>query len=293
MGAKLLHQGLTCDSATLPCWCGMEALPSRYSAPRFGLMLCPSCGTYRIFPPPLTEDRQAGEFYSDYYAREHANGEDPRRFWRVAKQAPWLREAGDAVADIGCGEGTLCSELRSIGWKHVIGLDVSRARIERARDRHSGIAFHACAVSESPISTASLDLAIMDNVIEHLPEPARVLADIRERLRWTGRLVIITPNMESGHFRLLRMRWTPELAPHAHIYLFTGAAMKRLVERCRFTVEASGSFHLPVCSAGVLVRRLFSGDLKGAIWRGMQESGGIYGRLIGAGPMLYAVVRKS
>lgn len=117
--------------------------------------------------------------------------------------------------------------------------------------------------------------------------------DICERLHPGGRLVLITPNMESGHFRLLGMRWTPELAPHAHVFLFTGAALSGLLERCGLVVEVSGSFHLPVCPLGVLTRRLFRGDVKGASWRAMQEAGGIYGRLINSGPMIYAVGRKS
>lgn len=173
MDAKLLSRELDSDRAVLPCWCGREALPSRFNAARFELMRCAACGTYRISPPPVTDDEEAGKFYSDYYDHEHTDGEDPRRFWKVVKRAPWLREVGDAVADIGCGEGTLCSQLRANGWRRVIGLDVSRTRIERARRRDSDITFESCTISNSGIPPRSLDLAIMDNVIEHLLEPAR------------------------------------------------------------------------------------------------------------------------
>ena len=41
------------------------------------------------------------------------------------------------------------------------------------------------------------------------------------------------------------------------------------------------------------MRRVLGGDVKGAVWRAMQEMGGVYGRLIGAGPMLYAVARPA
>ena len=293
MGAELLHHELTTGSVVLPCWCGSLTQRSRFTGARFALMLCPGCGTYRISPPPVADDEQAGRFYSDYYAVEHADGADPRRFWKVVERTPSLNEVGESVADIGCGEGTLCSQLHSKGWKSVIGLDLSRTRIERATSRHSGIAFHAATISNSSIPPASLDLAIMDNVIEHLLEPLQALADLRERIRPGGRVVLITPNMESGHFRLLGMRWTPELAPHAHVFLFTHAALSRLVERSGFDLEACGSFHLPICSLRVLAGRFVSGDVKGAIWRSMQEAGGIYGHLVGAGPMLYAVGRRS
>lgn len=293
MGAELLHHELTSGLAALPCWCGSLAQRSRFTAARFELMLCHECGSYRISPPPVTGDEEAGRFYSDYYAVEHADAVDPRRFWKVAERTPSLNEARESVADIGCGEGTLCSQLRQKGWKNVTGLDLSRTRIERAANRHFGIAFHAATISNSPIPPASLDLAIMDNVIEHILEPTQVLADLRERIRPGGRLVLITPNMESGHFRLLGMRWTPELAPHAHVFLFTGASLNLLMVHSGFDIEACGSFHLPICSPQALVRRFVSGDVKGAIWRSMQEAAGLYGRLVGAGPMLYAVGRRS
>jgi len=293
MGAELLHHELKSGSAVLPCWCGSLAQRSRFTAAHFELMLCPGCGTYRISPPPVADDGEAGRFYSDYYSVEHSDGADPRRFRKVVERTPSLNEVAEAVADIGCGEGTLCSQLRAKGWKNVTGLDLSRTRIQRAANRHSGIAFHATTISKSPIPPVSLDLAIMDNVIEHLLEPLQVLADLRERIRPGGRLVLITPNMESGHFRLLRMRWTPELAPHAHVFLFTGAALNRLVEHSGFDLEACGSFHLPICSEQVLARRFVSGDVKGAIWRSRQEAAAICGRPVGAGPLLSAVGRRS
>jgi len=137
----------------------------------------------------------------------------------------------------------------------------------------------------------SLDLVLMEHVIEHLPDPRSTLQAIHEFVAPTGHVVISTPNMDSGHFRFLGRRWTGMLAPHAHIFLFDAESLSRLLQASGFTVVATGSYQKEYYSFQALLRRLGSGDIKGSLWRFHQEIGGCYGRLIGRGPLLYAVAR--
>ena len=284
----------------ISCWCGAENGEQQFRTRTFGLVRCGSCGCYRIDPPPISRDDEAATFYTRYYDGSNGHGSArpaaPRRtsrFWQVARQEPSLEQAGGEAADIGCGEGHLCHELRLAGWPTVIGLDVSRARIERARKLYPDGEFYDRSIDETGVPAASLDLVVMDNVIEHLPQPVVMLRTLRRYLKAEGRIVVITPNMTSGHFRLLGRLWTPELAPHAHIYLFTPASMRLVLANAGFAAESIGSFHLPVYSPVEWGARLASADVKGAVWRAVQELGGIYGRLIGTGPMLYAVARPA
>jgi hypothetical protein len=172
-------------------------------------------------------------------------------------------------------------------------VDVSATRIARARRRHPRVEFSDRPLAQSGIEASSLDLAILDNVLEHLPQPAEMLDQVRGLLKATGRLVAITPNMESGNFRLLGRRWTPELAPHAHIYLFTAKALDRLLAVTGFRRIAGGTFHLPASSLASLLSPLARGAWRETVWRAAQEAGGGYGRLVGAGPMLYVVAGKA
>jgi len=114
---------------------------------------------------------------------------------------------------------------------------------------------------------------------------------LRGYLHPEGRLVLITPNMDSGHFRLLGRFWTPELAPHVHIFLFTGTAMRRLLAAAGFAADAVGSFHMPAACWRSLLNDVRSRAPRRALWHALQQAGDAYGRLIGAGPMLYAVAR--
>jgi 2-polyprenyl-3-methyl-5-hydroxy-6-metoxy-1,4-benzoquinol methylase len=134
---------------------------------------------------------------------------------------------------------------------------------------------------------------VLDNVIEHLPNPQAALSRLRSFLHPNGTGVIITPNMRSGHFRLLGRRWTPELAPHTHVFLFTPASLVRLLRDVGLELTASGTFHLPLYSRRYWLEPLLLGELKVVAWRAAQEAGAVYGRLLGAGPMQYVVVQRS
>ena len=270
----------------------------RFRTDRFGLVRCDACGCYRIDPRPLRREEAAADYYSAYYAEmEHQNGGESldrrqSRFWRVVDQVPALAHPGGRVADIGCGDGRLCAELSRAGWRNVTGIDVARSRLVAARCSYPDLSFHG-SLEEAGVAPGSLELLVLDNVIEHLLEPRADLQRWHDLLAADGRIVIITPNMMSGHFRLLGRRWTPELAPHHHIFLFTPGALRRLVEDAGMRVETSGSFHLPAFPLAAWLKSVGRLQLKEALWRGGQEMGALYGRLVGAGPMLYVVARRA
>jgi predicted TPR repeat methyltransferase len=66
---------------------------------------------------------------------------DTPRFERVKQRLRELIAPGDAVLDLGCGEGVSTGFIRSLGVRDLIGVDVSAERIARARSAHPGIGF--------------------------------------------------------------------------------------------------------------------------------------------------------
>jgi SAM-dependent methyltransferase len=81
-------------------------------------------------------------------------------------------------------------ELRNRGWR-VRGQDVT----DRFASYYEtlGIPFHHGQSTDLPIEDSSLDLCTMTHVIEHLSDPAAVLAGIHSWLKPGGRLVLMTP----------------------------------------------------------------------------------------------------
>jgi 2-polyprenyl-3-methyl-5-hydroxy-6-metoxy-1,4-benzoquinol methylase len=300
-GAASPSHGPSRPAPPFGCWCGEGELRREFKTHRFGLVRCVACGCYRIDPPPVTQDQESAEFYTQYYSTsEDARNlvpEDPAatrnsRFWKVVDRFPELAIPRGRVADIGCGEGGLCAELKAAGWPWVVGFDLSRSRIERARRLHPGIGFQARPFPGEGIAEASLDLVVMDNVIEHLTDPASTLRTVARHLARGGRVAVITPNMRSGQFRLLGRRWTPELSPHAHIFLFTPDSLRRLLSMCGLEVETTGSYQMEPYPIGRMIAEFRRREFKEAAWHAMQEAGSFYARLIKSGPMVFAVAKR-
>ncbi len=301
--------GAAASDAAVGCWCGESAWHPTFRARDFGLLRCGACGSYRIDPMPLHRNADGAEFYSEYYADQtpaaraaiatraaFAAASAPNRcsrFWRVVRQTPSLATPGEAALDIGSGEGTLCEELRAAGWRRVVGVEISAARVARARHRYPEIEFFEGTLERLPLPEQAFDLITMDNVIEHLPDPRAVLTRVASLLTPGGRCVLITPNMNSGSFRLLGRRWTPELAPHAHVYLFTAASLMKLMSQSGLITETHGSFHVSPCQWDEWVGYLRTADLKSMLWQTGQHLGALNGRLLRAGAMLFTVGRRA
>jgi 2-polyprenyl-3-methyl-5-hydroxy-6-metoxy-1,4-benzoquinol methylase len=295
MTTALAAKSLRETGGYLACWCGgdwREVFRTR----RFGLLRCRVCRGYRIDPPPILRPEQSAEFYTRYYEGEKvqrwlqpADDSGSAGFRKVCEQVPDLCIPGDRVLDYGCGDGHLCADLRAAGWKKVFGIDISSVRVERARERYPEIGFFDSLDTATHVDYGSLDLVVMDSVIEHLPDPTVSLERIRRFLKPSGRILVMTPNMESGSFAFLGKRWTGMLAPHAHIFLFTEESLKQLLRKAGYEPIRGGSFHVNPYRLSQFIRRFASGDVKGALWRSHQEIGGWYGRLTGDGPMLYVL----
>jgi 2-polyprenyl-3-methyl-5-hydroxy-6-metoxy-1,4-benzoquinol methylase len=292
-----------CDfraASELVCWCGSGTWRLYLRGRRFSVLKCSGCLGYRIDPPPISSPQESEDFYTNYYrtvatevaAIEKSTSSKTAGFWRVAERAPDLLQVRRTVLDIGCGDGHLCAELKASGWPSVIGIDVSRTRVARARQLYPDLTFFDRPLTAIGLEKSSLNLIVMEAVIEHLPQPIETLAEFRDFLAPGGQIVLTTPNMDSGEFRFLRKRWTSMLAPHAHIFLFSPASIRALLSQAGFTPETTGSYTTPLYTPLDYLKRLGRGDLKGTIWRVHQDLGVVYGRLLQSSSMLFAVGRK-
>jgi ubiquinone/menaquinone biosynthesis C-methylase UbiE len=124
-----------------------------------------------------------GEFY-DWVT-------DPRALERifhwgrstVAKRL--IRKLGrsQCALDIGCGTGLI---TRYINSSRVIGLDINRWNLARAKRRIPDAEFVQCDIEHLPLRSDVADLAICTEVIEHLYRPTRALSEIARVIRSEG-----------------------------------------------------------------------------------------------------------
>lgn len=98
------------------------------------------------------------------------------------------------VADIGCSTGYLLEDLRdSISGVSLIGVDLVAAGLRKAHanvPEATLLQADACAL---PLEDESVDAVVSANLLEHVPDDARALAEMRRILRPGGRAVIVVP----------------------------------------------------------------------------------------------------
>lgn len=127
--------------------------------------------------------------------------------------------AGQRALDLGCGNGDFTAVLAQAGAR-VIGCDVARAAVERARTRHPGLDFRLAPIGGAlPLADNSFELVWASEVIEHVADTARWLSEARRVLVPRGRLLLTTPS--HGRLRVAAAgieRFSPPLGDHLHLY---------------------------------------------------------------------------
>lgn len=99
------------------------------------------------------------------------------------------------VLDIACGQGFITSEISAaFPPLEVSGIDYSISAIEYAVDHFSGIDFAVGNAMECPYLEEYFDIVVCNNFWEHVPDPLRLLAEIKRVLRKDGFLIISTPS---------------------------------------------------------------------------------------------------
>lgn len=97
-----------------------------------------------------------------------------------------------AVGDLGCGTGQVAESIAPF-VERVIAVDASREMLQAAKGRVRGVAnveLRRGTLERLPLDDASLDAAVIALVLHHVPDPARVCAEVARVLKPGGRLVV-------------------------------------------------------------------------------------------------------
>lgn len=120
------------------------------------------------------------------------------------------------ILDLGCGHGALLYALKQAGYRNVRGIDGSPEQVEAAHRLGIGDVTQGEALpSLGATATASLDVVVTFDVIEHLTKPELIpfVDEVRRVLRPGGRWIIHVPNGESPFAgKILYGDFTHELA---------------------------------------------------------------------------------
>jgi len=93
----------------------------------------------------------------------------------------WDRAAPGSALDVGCGEGVVTERFaRRLETGHVVGVDLEdpKLRDEWSRRARPNLEFRALAGPDLPFADDEFDIACAIEVLEHVPDPERTLAEM-------------------------------------------------------------------------------------------------------------------
>jgi SAM-dependent methyltransferase len=164
------------------------------------------------------------------YELHHRISRDGGDFVFVPERIPFLVAAvggpGRRVLDLGCRTGAVSRHF--LPGNAVVGLDVDRTALRRA----AALGLETVvgdAEDELPFPSASFDVVVAGELLEHLRDPEAVVAEATRVLRPGGVFTGSVPNAYRLKSRLLFLAGrTPEDDP-THLQLFSPERIKALL----------------------------------------------------------------
>ncbi len=197
---------------------------------------CTTCGTVWLDPRPAVDT--LGIIYPPhYYAYSMSDKVSPIALKGKAmldrlKFGAIFKRIGfepTSYLDIGCGDGRYLDlfAARGVAKERIYGLELSEEPVARLRARGFN-AFTRRVEDCVEIPDASIELATMFHVIEHVADPLAVIRRISDWLVPGGVLAVETPNIESWDARLFKPRWWGGYHIPRHWTLFDAESLTRL-----------------------------------------------------------------
>jgi SAM-dependent methyltransferase len=208
---------------------------------RFGLAYevriawCPACGLGVTLDPPPAEEL-AGLYEREYpeHGRVPGTSRAARVWHAVNGSLPLVERVHEGpVLDVGCHTGETLVALRERGFE-VVGLEPNPRAAERTRAR--GLEVISAPIEEAELPAGSFRSVLLSQVLEHVEDPAAVLAATREALAAAGTAFVVVPNAESAWRRLFGRHWAHWHVPF-HLYHHTERSLRKLLGQSGFRVS--------------------------------------------------------
>jgi len=162
--------------------------------------------------------------------------------WKQLLRRVWFRphswpletvaQGSKRLLDLGCGNGAKLYEFAERGYE-IWGVDVSIDSIKVCQKLLPLGHFIQSELHKINLPNAYFDYIRIDNTLEHVPDPRRLIAECYRLLKKGGRLLIYVPHGRSLSMRIMKGNsiscWIP-----FHPQLFTQKSLYRLLAEAEF-----------------------------------------------------------
>jgi len=240
---------------TQPCnFCGHQQAESflelkdlRLNLPgSWNLMKCENCGLLFIDPQPTWEELSA-HYPKDYHAYLRKDSKITaflRGFGLWSRVKSIVRKTAiqkGSLLDVGCATGDFLHAFQTAtGWD-VMGLEIVPEAAAAARAK--GLTIIEKDLEDANLSDGSFDVITLWDVLEHMPNPAKVLRICYALLKPGGSLVLKCPDPSGKEAGLFKESWIGYEAPQ-HLFGFPQPVLVNKLKEIGFpkvTTASTGS----------------------------------------------------
>ena len=245
-----------------------DAFDSRHFSARrlpdrvhYRMVRCNSCGLLRS-DPAADPAAVAGLYQRSTFDYGAEVPNLVRTYGRYLARLDRHGAARDGFVEVGCGNGFFLEEAIRQGYTDVRGIEPSQDAIEAAAPAIKPLILNDV-LRRGVLAEASVSVACLLHVFDHLPEPGDAVDELRHALRPGGLALFLNHNEGALSARVLGER--SPIVDVEHFYLYSVATQRRLVEAHGFQVVEAGGVANDYTLA--YVSRLL--PLPGAVKRGL------------------------
>ncbi len=161
-----------------------------------------------MLDPQLKAQQQ---LYDDGWRKELQAGKEERGNFRTNMEflhQTSLLESGDKILEIGCGIGSIVSELDKQGYD-VTGIDISSEAIAYGLKKYGNIHLEVQAAEKLPYEDESFNTVLSFDLFEHIAAIDLHISEVRRVLCDGGYYLFQTPNKYSN--AIYETLWTKSL----------------------------------------------------------------------------------
>lgn len=222
----------------------------------FQYQLCKNCDSMQLLDPPadfsryypnedyysfkmeMKELKKPGflqQVKSDHilYGKNKMIGSLLSIGYKIPEQYNWVKNSkaqfDDAILDVGCGNGSLLTQLYKIGFRNLTGIDPF---INEGHD------YGAIKILKKEIHdlNCSFDLIMMHHSLEHMLQPLKALQKAYSLLNKNKYLLVRIPVMGNYGWQHYKTYWCGLDAPR-HIFIPSEKGMRMLATAAGFEIE--------------------------------------------------------